>query len=64
VALCEFNLEIECASPKQVKNIDIFMGPLIDELKIMWKEVPKTYDAHCKEFSNLKTMLVWIMMDI
>ena len=33
--VCEINFGIECAGPKQVKNIDIFMGPLIDDLKIL-----------------------------
>ena len=54
---------IECAGPKQVKNIDVFMGPLIDELKLLWNGVPNTYDAHRKELFNLKAILLWTMTD-
>ena len=38
------------------------MGPVIDELRILWNGVPNTYDAHCKELFNLKAMLLWTMM--
>jgi hypothetical protein len=34
---------IECVGPKQVKNIDIFIGPLIDELKILLQKISNTY---------------------
>ena len=59
--VCEINFEIECAGPKQVKNIDIFMVPLIDELKLLWNGVSNTYDAHRMELFNLKAILLWTM---
>jgi hypothetical protein len=46
-----------------VKNFDVFMGPLIDELKILWNGVPNTYDAHRKELFTLKAILLWTMTD-
>ena len=60
---CKINFGIECAGPKQVKNFDVFMGPLIDELKILWNGVPNTYDAHRKELFTLKAILLWTMTD-
>ena len=54
---CETNFGIECACPKQVKNIDVFMGLLIDELKILWNGFSNTYDAHHKELFTLKAIL-------
>ena len=31
-------------------DIDVFLQPLIDELKLLWEVGVRTYDAHSKEF--------------
>ena len=39
-----FMLSMMIFDLKQAKNIDIYLTPLIDELKLLWKEVP-AYDG-------------------
>ena len=45
-------------------NIDIFLQPLIDDLKKLWEEgEPNVYDAYTKSFFNLKAVLMWMIND-
>ena len=59
-----FMLYLIIPGPKAPGNdIDVFLQPLIDELKVMWEVGVRTYDAHSKEFFDMFTMLMWIVHD-
>jgi len=46
-----FMLSLIIPGPKAPSNdIDVFLQPLIDELKVLWEVGVSTYDAHSKEF--------------
>ncbi|XP_021819878.1 uncharacterized protein LOC110761654 [Prunus avium] len=50
--------------PKQPGNdIDIYLAPLIDDLKDLWNNGVKVYDAFSKEMFNLKSVLMWTVND-
>ncbi|XP_074356190.1 uncharacterized protein LOC141695880 [Apium graveolens] len=45
-------------------NIDIYLQPMIDDLKKLWKEgEPNVYDAYNKSFFTLKAVLMWTVND-
>ncbi|XP_020266413.1 uncharacterized protein LOC109841901 [Asparagus officinalis] len=44
-------------------DIDVFMEPLIDELKRLWDEGVPTYDAFSCESFNLCAILMWTIND-
>ncbi|XP_074327169.1 uncharacterized protein LOC141665084 [Apium graveolens] len=45
-------------------NIDVFLQPLIDDLKKLWEEgEPNVFDAHTKFFFTLKAILMWTIND-
>ncbi|XP_074323765.1 uncharacterized protein LOC141660678 [Apium graveolens] len=45
-------------------NIDIYLQPMIDDLKKLWKEgEPNMYDAYNKSFFTLKAVLMWTIND-
>lgn len=45
-------------------NIDIYLQPLIDDLKKIWEEgEPNVYDAHTKSFFTLRAVLMWTVND-
>ncbi|XP_021823343.1 uncharacterized protein LOC110764642 [Prunus avium] len=51
-------------SPKQPGNdIYIYLAPLIDDLKDLWNNGVKVYDAFSKEMFNLKSVLMWTVND-
>lgn len=44
--------------PKDLgKNLDVYLHPLIDELKILWDEGVETYNIHMKKNFLLKAAL-------
>ena len=46
--------------PRQLGNdIDIYLQPLIEELKELWNSGVDAYDAFEKRSFNLKVMLLW-----
>jgi hypothetical protein len=50
--------------PKQLGNaIDVYLQPLIDELKQLWFIGMKMYDAEKKEFYNMHAALLWTIND-
>ncbi|XP_043699950.1 uncharacterized protein LOC122650616 [Telopea speciosissima] len=50
--------------PKQPGNdIDIYLQPLIDELKTLWDTGVETYDAYKKETFKLRVCLLWTIND-
>ncbi|XP_074350007.1 uncharacterized protein LOC141689566 [Apium graveolens] len=45
-------------------NIDIYLQPMIDDLKKLWKEgEPNVYDANSKSVFTLKAVLMWTVND-
>ncbi|XP_040364563.1 uncharacterized protein LOC121050060 [Rosa chinensis] len=50
--------------PKGPGNkIDVFLQPLIEELKELWHEGVLTYDASTNQMFNLRAMLLWTIND-
>ncbi|KAE8725780.1 hypothetical protein F3Y22_tig00008145pilonHSYRG00058 [Hibiscus syriacus] len=50
--------------PKQPgNNIDVYLAPLIVDLKLLWETGVKTYDAYKKEYFNLRAILLWTIND-
>ena len=50
--------------PKQPGNgIDVYLEPLVNELKLTWDEVARTYESHPRSFFNMKAILMWVIHD-
>jgi len=50
------------SSPKS--SIDVYLEPLIDELKELWEKGFETYDASNKEFFQAHVALLWTINDL
>src|ERR1044072_2051497 len=48
-------------NPKE--KIDVYLQPLIDELKVLWNEGVMTYDISRKQNFNMKAALMWTVND-
>ncbi|XP_075670448.1 uncharacterized protein LOC142640260 [Castanea sativa] len=60
----DFDLEPRNVSPHQSGNeIDIYLKPLVDELKELWEEGVETYDAYSKEHFQMRATLLWTIHD-
>ncbi|KAL6185237.1 hypothetical protein ACLB2K_041371 [Fragaria x ananassa] len=44
-------------------NIDVYLQPLVEELKILWNEGVQTYDAFKKEKFRLRAVVLWAIND-
>ncbi|CAL9029977.1 unnamed protein product, partial [Prunus brigantina] len=50
--------------PKQPENdIDVYLEPLIDDLKSLWDGIRGVYDAHIGEYFTLRGVLLWTVND-
>ena len=50
--------------PKSLgKDFDIFMRPLIDELKQLWNVGVQAYDSHTRQLFNLRAAVLWTIND-
>lgn len=57
-------LSLLIPGPKQPGNdIDVYLQPLIDDLKKLWDVGVDTYDAFSKSTFNLKALLMWTIND-
>ena len=45
------------------KYLDIFLRPLIDELKLLWTDGVHTYNASTKKIFTIKVALMWMISD-
>jgi len=45
------------------KDIDVFLRPLIDELKILWEDGVKTFDVSRKRYFQMHAALLWTIHD-
>ena len=48
---------------KPGKNIDVYLSPLVDDLKTLWEKGFETYDAHLHELFTLKAIILWTIND-
>ncbi|XP_073133957.1 uncharacterized protein [Henckelia pumila] len=52
------------SGPKQPGNdIDVYLAPLIDDLKFLWDIVVEAYDAYRQETFSLRAVLLWTIND-
>nr|XP_023899147.1 uncharacterized protein LOC112011004 [Quercus suber] len=59
-----FMLSLLIPGPHQPRNeIDIYLKPLVDELKELWEEGVETYDAYSKEHFQMRVTLLWTIHD-
>ncbi|KAK9289285.1 hypothetical protein L1049_017761 [Liquidambar formosana] len=50
--------------PKQPGNdIDVYLQPLVEDLKELWSNGVRVYDAYSKSMFNLKAVLMWTIND-
>ena len=40
-------------------DIDVYLAPLVDDLKVLWDIGGEVYDAYRQEKFNLKVVLLW-----
>ncbi|XP_021750930.1 uncharacterized protein LOC110716606 isoform X1 [Chenopodium quinoa] len=45
------------------RNIDVYLQPLIEELKDLWEFGVETYDAYSKQHCNMYAMVLWTISD-
>ncbi|XP_071714493.1 uncharacterized protein [Rutidosis leptorrhynchoides] len=45
------------------KDIDVYLRPLVDELKILWSEGDVTHDSVTNTYCQMKAMLIWTIND-
>jgi hypothetical protein len=45
------------------KDIDVFLEPLVDDLKLLFEEGVNTYDAYTKDYFNLRAVVLWTIND-
>ena len=45
------------------KNLDVYLRPLIDELKDLWDDGVLTYDSHAKQNFIMRAALMWTISD-
>ncbi|KAL6185455.1 hypothetical protein ACLB2K_041588 [Fragaria x ananassa] len=57
-------LSLLISGPKQPRNyIDVYLEPLIDDLKLLWAGVSGVYDAVKNEIFTLRAVLFWTIND-
>ncbi|CAL2266081.1 unnamed protein product [Prunus armeniaca] len=57
-------LTLLISGPKQPENdIDVYLEPLIDDLKSLWDGIGGVYDAHNGEYFTLRAALMWTIND-
>ncbi|XP_059638709.1 uncharacterized protein LOC132280982 [Cornus florida] len=60
-----FNPFGDLSRPKQPGNdIDVFLEPLIEDLKELWEKGVEIYDSLTKSMFNLKVVLMWTINDL
>ncbi|KAL6189211.1 hypothetical protein ACLB2K_040601 [Fragaria x ananassa] len=57
-------LTLLISGPKQPGNdIDVYLQPLVDDLKVLWDEIEEVYDSVRGEYFKLKAVLLWTIND-
>ncbi|KAL5578354.1 hypothetical protein UlMin_020053, partial [Ulmus minor] len=59
-----FMLTMLISGPKQPRNdIDVFLAPLVEDLKLPWEEGVECFDGYRNETFNLRATLLWTIND-
>ena len=45
------------------RDMDVFLRPIVDELKLLWAEGVDIYDASMKESFMMRASLLWTVND-
>ena len=57
-------LSLIIQGPRQPGNdIDVYLQPLIDDLKLLWEGVKGVYDSHSAAYFTLRAILLWTIND-
>ena len=57
-------LSLLISGPRQPGNdIDVYLAPLIEDLKLLWEVGIEAFDAYKQEFFTLKAVLLWTISD-
>ena len=57
-------LSLSISSPRQPGNdIDVYLAPLIEDLKLLWEVGIEPFGSYKKEFFTLKVVLLWTISD-
>ncbi|XP_073045885.1 uncharacterized protein [Primulina eburnea] len=57
-------LTLLISGPRQLGNdIDVYLAPLIDDLKCLWDKGVEAYDAYREENFSLRAVLLWTIND-
>ena len=57
-------LSLLISSPRQpINDIDVYLAPLIEDLKLLWEVGIEEFDAYQQEFFTLKVVLLWTISD-
>ncbi|CAM8999898.1 unnamed protein product [Rhodiola kirilowii] len=57
-------LSLLISGPRQPGNgIDVYLAPLIEDLKLLWNEGVRTFDASRQEYFNMRAMLMCTIND-
>ncbi|KAF7114861.1 hypothetical protein RHSIM_RhsimUnG0074200 [Rhododendron simsii] len=46
------------------RDIDVYLRPLVDELKVLWKDGVRTYDASTGQYFILRACFLWTINDL
>ncbi|KAF7154393.1 hypothetical protein RHSIM_Rhsim01G0019000 [Rhododendron simsii] len=58
-------LTLLISGPKQPGNdIDVYLAPLIDDLKMLWEVGVEAFDAYQQQHFRLKAVLLWTINDL
>ncbi|RVW86256.1 hypothetical protein CK203_043280 [Vitis vinifera] len=57
-------LSLLISGPRQPGNdIDVYLAPFLDDLKLLWEVGVESYDAHQQELFTLRAVLLWTIND-
>ena len=57
-------LSVMISGPRQPGNdIDVYLSPLIEDLRLLWNEGIEVFDAYEKVNFNLRALLLWTIND-
>ena len=57
-------LTLLISGPHQPGNdIDVYLSPLIDDLRLLWEDGVEVHDAYRQELFTLRAMLMWTIND-
>ena len=50
--------------PKQLENdIDVYLSPLIEDLRVLWEEGVDVFDGYCNEYFKMRAMVFCTIND-